>query len=70
MRILHIKKGYWIDTATGHQEVVASHGDTSFVVHNYDENDRYTGASILTDREIIHYHHDSTRKLYDAVELD
>ena len=70
MKVLHIEKGYWIDTEEGHQEVVARHGSTSFVVHNYDENGKYTGASILTDREIIHHHHDCTNKLYDMVELD
>lgn len=69
MKTLTINKGYWIDTPTGHQEVVAQHGPTSFTVHNFDENGMYTGASILTDREIIHYHHDCTRKLYDTVEF-
>ena len=70
MRILHISKGYRIDTTTGYQLVVARHGSTSFVVHNYDDEDHYTGASILTDREILHNEHDCTRKVYDLVELD
>ena len=69
MRTLTISKGYMIDTPTGYQEVVAQHGPTSFTVHNYDEHGHYTGASILTDREILHHHHDMTRLMYDAVEF-
>ena len=70
MKTLHIEKGYWIDTTTGHQEVIARHGSTSFIVHNFDENGNYTGASIRTDREILHSHHDMTGKMLDQVDFD
>ena len=68
MNTLHITKGYWIDTPTGHQEVVSQYGDTCYIVHNYDADDRYTGASYLTDREILHAEHDRSGKVYTGVE--
>lgn len=70
MKTLIIRKGYTIDTPTGYQQVVAQHGPTSFIVHNYDENGQYKFASILTDREILHHHHDATRQIYDLVEYE
>jgi len=70
MKMLHIKKGHWIDTETGHQEVISQYGDTSYIVHNFDENDQYTGASYLTDREILKRYHEQTGKVFDFVILD
>lgn len=67
MKALHIVKGYWIDTPSGHQEVVAQHGETSFIVHNYDEDGQYKFASYLTDREILHAEHDRTGQIYNLV---
>lgn len=70
MKTLHIKKGYWIDTVTGHQEIVAQYGSTCYIVHNYDENEVYTGASYLTDREILRAEHDRSGKAYNVVQYD
>ena len=69
MKTLQISSGYWIDTPTGHQEVISQYGPTCYIVHNYDENGTYTGASYLTDREIIHAEHDRTGKVYNVVEF-
>lgn len=70
MKTLHISKGYRIDTVTGHQEVVAQYGEACYIVHNYDENEHYTHASYLTDREILHAERDLTGKVYDTVVYD
>lgn len=70
MKTLHIEKGYRIDTPTGHQEVMSQYGETCFIVHNYDTDDRYTGASYLTDREILHAEHERTGKVYTSVEYN
>ena len=67
MKTLTITKGYRLDTPTGHQIVVAQHGPTSYTVHNYDEDGTYTGVTILTDREILRYHHDCTDEWCNTV---
>lgn len=69
MKTLCIKKGITFETETGSQTIIGRHGSTSFIIHNFDSDGNYTGASVLTDREIIHKYHDMTRKLYDFVEL-
>ena len=70
MKTLHVHGGFCLDTPEGHQAIVAQHGPTCYIVHNFDPYGRYTGASYLTDREIIHKWHDMTGKLYDTVEFD
>ncbi len=70
MKILHISSGYTIDTPTGCQKVDRQYGDTCYIVDNYDLDGNYVGASYLTDREIIHAHHNMTGKAYDFVVFD
>lgn len=70
MKTLHVSKGYTMDTETGYQEIVSRHGDTSFVVHNFDFDGKCTGASMLTDIDIKCKAHDMTGKAYDSVCFD
>lgn len=70
MKTLRITKGYWIDTEEGHQEVQHKYNDSNrFLAHNYDENGKYTGASYLTDQDILSAEHNYSGKAYGRVEF-
>ena len=70
MKTLYVKKGFQLDTPTGQQEIISQYfGPTCYIVHNFDEDGNYTGASYITDREIIQKYYDMTGKLYDTVEM-
>jgi hypothetical protein len=67
--VLHIKKGMVFDTETGTQEIIRPYGNC-YIVHNYNENGIYTGASYLTYREIINRFSDITGKAYARIVFD
>ena len=69
MKTLFVHRGFCLDTPEGHQEITTQYGPRCYIVHNYDADDNYTGASYLTDREVILKWYDMTRKLYDTVEF-
>ena len=69
-RTLYIKKGFSLDTETGRQEIMQQYGSTCYIVHNFDENDMYTGASYLTDHDIMRKYFDMTGNVYTSVVME
>ena len=71
MKTLYVKKGMCLDTPNGYQKIIDKHiSDTCYIVHNYDGNGIYTGASYLTDREVARKYYDMTGKFYDFVMME
>lgn len=69
MKTLRITKGYWIDTKEGHQEIQSQYGPSCYIAHNYDETGKHTGASYLTDQDILSAEHSYSGEAYDRVEF-
>ena len=70
MKALHIAKGYWIDTADGHQEIQSATSSETFIANNYDENGKFTFLSTLTRFDILAAERDYSGKAYDMVVFD
>ena len=66
-RTLFITKGFSLDTPTGRQEIMQQYGSTCYIVHNFNENDIYTGASYITDKEVLQKYYDMTGHKYTNV---
>ena len=70
MKTLHIRKGMTYSTENGYQEIIHRLDSTMTLVVNLNSSGHYTGASILTDTDILRKAHQATGESYDTVCFD